>query len=191
MMARTARVRLVDDADEIGRTTTTLLGSLTARLAVLHLTSGADAIGSIIAGYAELGREVARTADGARLRRALESGQPGQNGNAIWKRLGLETWVSTFPPAPMLDMLRNDLALLLADDVEATLDLMPIPSELNGPSATTDEPALFVDFLLGLWAFSNEIARGVEVLAAPTLLPPGSVADGSTPLPMPEGELLR
>jgi hypothetical protein len=190
-MPRTAHVRLVDDADETGRTTTTLLGSLAARLAVLHVTSGADAIGSILAGYAELGREVARTADGARLRRALESGQPGQNGNAIWKRLALETWVSTFPPSPILDMLRNDLALLLADDIDATLDLMPVPSELNGASETTDQPALFVDFLLGIWAFSNEIVRAVEVLAAPTLAPLGSVVDGSTPPPMPEGELLR
>jgi hypothetical protein len=190
-MPRAGRVRLVDAPDEAGRTTTTLLGSLAARLAVLHVISGADAMGSILAGYAALGREVARTADGARLRRALESGRPGQNGNAIWKTLGLEAWVSAFPPSRMLDQLRNDLALLLADDVEATLDLMPIPNELSGPSVTTEERALFVDFLLGLWAFSSEIVRAIEVLAAPTLAPSGAVVDGATPPPKPEGELLR
>ena len=190
-MPRTRRARLVDAPDEAGRTTTTLLGSLAARLAVLHVVSGADAIGSILAGYAELGREVARTADGARVRRALETGRPGQNGNAIWKTLGLETWVSTFPPSNMLDQLRNDLALLLADDVDATLELLPIPNELTGSTAATEERALFLDFLLGLWAFSTEIVRAVELIAAPTLAPSGAVVDGSTPPPGPEGELLR
>lgn len=190
-MPPAGRVRLVDAPDEAGRTTTTLLGSLAARLSLLHVISGADAIGSLLAGYAELGRAVALTADGARLRRALESGRPGQNGNAIWKTLGLETWVSTLPPSQVVDQLHNDLALLLADDLEATLGLLPIPGELNGPSAPAEERAVFVDFLLGLWAFSTEVVRSVEVLAGPTLSPAGGVVDGSVPPPELQDELLR
>lgn len=190
-MATAERVRLVDAADAAGRTTTTLLGSLATRLAALHVISGADAIGSLFAGYAELGREVARTANGARLRSALETGRPGQNGNAIWTRLGLEEWASSLPPSPVLDQLRNDLALLLANDLEETLDLLPLPGEVSRPEEPTAERAQFVDFLLGLWAFSIEVVRDVEELAAPTLAPSGAVARGSSQAPEPHRELLR
>ncbi|MDQ4025967.1 MAG: hypothetical protein M3217_10860, partial [Actinomycetota bacterium] len=81
------QVALVDAPESAGRTTATLLGSLTARLAALHLISGADALGSLVAGYAALGREVARTAEGARMKRALESGRAGRNGELLWSRL--------------------------------------------------------------------------------------------------------
>ena len=74
---------------------------------------------------------------------------------------------------------------------DATLELLPIPNELTGSTAATEERALFLDFLLGLWAFSTEIVRAVELIAAPTLAPSGAVVDGSTPPPGPEGELLR
>ena len=50
-----ARVRLVDVPDGPGRTTATLLASLAARLGVLHLISGSDAVGSLAAGIARSG----------------------------------------------------------------------------------------------------------------------------------------
>ena len=40
-----ARARLIDDAEETGRSTATLLASLAARLGTLHVVSGAMAVG--------------------------------------------------------------------------------------------------------------------------------------------------
>jgi hypothetical protein len=185
------QVALVDAPESAGRTTATLLGSLTARLAALHLISGADALGSLVAGYAALGREVARTAEGARMKRALESGRAGRNGDLLWSRLRLVDWASTMAPSPVLDQLRNDAALLLADDVETTLDLLPIPGEIAGSPAALDERWTFADFLLGFWAFSAEVVRVVEALAAPTLAAAGEVLATGSVDPEADGELLR
>ena len=167
--AQTAPFRLIDDADGPGRTTATLVASLAARLGVLHLISGADAIGSLTAGFAELGRQVSQTAKGARLREAIEAGRPGTNGEALWKALLIEKWISSMPPSPVLQQMRNDIALLLAPDIEEILQLLPIPSQSVGvKNAPPIEPATFVDFVLGLWAFSSELVIAVEKLAAPT-----------------------
>lgn len=187
-----ARVRLIDAADEPGRTTATLVASLAARLGVLHLMSGADAVGAMTAGFAALGREVSRTAEGARLREAIEAGRPGMNGSALWKGLHIEKWISSMPPSPVLDQLRNDLALLLVDDLEDTLQLMPIPGQSVGAEGAKEpEAATFADCLLGLWAFSTELIRCVEALAAPTIAPTGAVRTAANPAPEPEGPLLR
>jgi hypothetical protein len=185
------RVRLVDRPDEPGRTTATLVASLAARLGTLHLVSGADAVGSLVAGFCALGREVSRTAEGARVRRALESGRVGANGAEIWSALLIERWVSSVPPSPVLDQLRNDAALLLADDLVETLELMPIPSEPAGPAAEGLDEWTFGDLGVGLWAFSRELVATVEALAEPTLPPPGEVHRGPSPDEPPAGELLR
>ncbi|MBJ7603394.1 MAG: hypothetical protein JF888_09440 [Candidatus Dormibacteraeota bacterium] len=185
------RVRLVDAAEQTGRTTATLLASLTARLGSLFLVSGADGIGSIAAGLAALGRQVAGTVEGARLGKAIEAGRAGANGDLLWSELRIEEWLSTLPPSPVLDQLRNDFALLLATDVEQTLELLPIPSEVAGIGADQAEQVRFVDYLVGLWAFSAEVVRAVELLAGPTLAPPGSVYTDRAPDEGPEGSLLR
>jgi len=170
------RVRLVDAPDDPGRTTLTMVASVAARLAVLHLISGGDAIGALTASIAALGREVARTADGARLHQALEAGRAGANGNLLWSTLRIGEWASAFPPGPILDQLRNDLALLLADDLEASLELPPVPAEPSSARHVREPaPVAFADFALGMWAFSTEIVRGVEALAAPRLPPAGLV----------------
>jgi len=73
------------------------------------------------------------------------------------------------PPSPVLQQMRNDIALLLAPDIEEILQLLPIPSQSVGvKNAPPIEPATFVDFVLGLWAFSSELVIAVEKLAAPT-----------------------
>ena len=186
------RVRLIDGADGPGRTTATLLASLAARLAVLPFVSGADAIGALAAGFAALGREVSQTARGASLRRAIEAGRPSANGDALWTKLRIGDWVSSMPPSPILDQLRNDLALLLADDLEATLELMPIPHQMAGAQGAEQiESATFVDCLLGLWAFSTELAHAVETLAAPTLAASDKVMPAVHPSAEPESALLR
>jgi hypothetical protein len=186
------RVRLIDGADGPGRTTATLLASLAARLTTLHFVSGADAIGSLTAGFAVLGREVSQTARGASLRRAIEAGRPGANGDALWIKLRIGDWATSIPPSPVLDQLRNDFALLLADDLEATLELMPIPNRrADAQAAQPIEPATFVDCLLGLWAFSTELARAVETLAAPTEPALGEVRPAAHPHSEPDGALLR
>lgn len=182
------RVRLVDPPDE-SRTTATLVASLTARLAVLHAISGSTAVASLVSGFAALGREAGRSAEGARLRDALARGRAGMNGEALWKTLRLEEWTATAPPSPVLDQLRNDLALLLAGDLEETLALLPIPGQAAG--AAEDAPATFLDCVLGLWAFSRELVHGVEALAAPTLEAAGAVHPAAGPEPERSGPLLR
>lgn len=184
------RVRLVDDAHEAGRSTTTLLASLAGRLGALWAVPGSAAVGSLTAGYVALGREVSRTAEGARMRRAIVAGRVGANGEAIWDALRIGDWVAGSPPAPVLDQFRNDVALLLADDVSQTIELLPIPPEMAGARGATDvpEPA-FVDFVLGFWTFCREVTRAVEALVAPTLEPEGSWVEG--PAPEPESPLLR
>lgn len=189
------RVRLVDTPAGPDRTTATLLASLEARLMTLYVVSGADAIGSLVAGFAELGREVSRTAYGARLRKAIEAGRPGVNGDTIWAKLRITDWASSMPASPILDQLRNDLALLLADDLEAAFDLKSMPPRMAGVSGSKPiEPVTFVDCVLGLWAFSTELSRLVEALAAPSL--ESSAASNEVvfmphPGPEPENILLR
>jgi hypothetical protein len=186
----THRVKLIDDADEAGRSTATLLASLAARLGALHVITGGMAIGSLTAGFAQLGREVSATPEGARIRQALEQGRPGANGHAIWETLRIGEWASGHPPAPILDQLRNDLALLLADDLEDTLELLPIPPEPTGSRGTEDvPPATFLDFAVGYWAFSREAVRAVEAMAAPTMGPPAAVSEHA--VAEADGPLLR
>jgi hypothetical protein len=184
-----ARVKLVDDAAESGRSTATLLASLSGRLGVLHVITGGTAIGSLAAGIAALGREVSATTEGARIRRALASGRAGPNGEAIWDALRIGDWVSSQPPAAILDQLRNDVALLLAEDVDETLELLPIPPEMTGAGAADVPRAEFLDFAVGYWALSLEVVRAFEALAGPTLGPPYAVSVG-TPAE-PPGPLLR
>ncbi len=186
----TARVKLVDDAAESGRSTATLLASLGGRLGALHVITGATAVGSLAAGFAALGREVSKTTEGARVRQALETGRAGPNGEVIWDALRIGDWASSHPPAPVLDQLRNDVALLLAEDVDETIELLPIPPEMAGAAGTQDVPrAEFLDFAVGYWAFSVEVVRAFDALTGPTLGPHYAVGEG--PPAEPGGPLLR
>lgn len=191
--ATTTDIRLLDAPDE-SRTTATLLASLTARLAALQVTTGSVAVGSLVAGFCALGRSAARTTDGARLRRALERARVGSNGAAIWKALHLDTWAHSVPPSPVLDQLRNDTGLLLADDLEETLALLPIPAQPAGIRGSEDpwdeERASFLDCMVGMWAYSREVTAIVEGLAAATLPPPNDVRLRSDAAP-PGGPVLR
>lgn len=175
---RPATVRLVDVPGQAGRTTASLLAALTARLATLYVVSGADVIGSVTAGFAALGRRVAETAAGARLLEAIEAGRPGMNGERLWSTLRIGEWASSMPPSPVLDQLHNDLALLLANDLEDALELPPLPPEPNGPSIDAQSSAGSASFAycaLGMWAFGSELAEAVEAIAAPTLPPANRV----------------
>ncbi len=164
----TVRLRLVDEPDSLGRTTATLLSSLAARLAALHSISGADAIGALTAGYAALGREVAETAEGRRMFEAIRRGRAGSNGDRLWSALLIGPWASSLPPSPVLDQLRNDLALLLADDLDAALELPPMVPEIVGEGRPDPGPATHAHYLLGMWAFAREVVTGIEALTAAT-----------------------
>jgi len=188
------RLRLVDAADDPGRTTPALVNSLAARLLTLRFISGADAVGSFAAGLAILGREVMRSADGARLARALEAGRAGANGDFLWSKLLIGAWVSSTAPTPVLDQLHNDLALLLSDELEATFELPPLPPAIGGGQSGQrhdDAPATFVEFVVGLWAFSQETMRAIAALAAPTLGPNEATVEGGPRPSQPDGSLLR
>jgi hypothetical protein len=187
------RLRLVDRPGEQGRTTVTLLASLAARLATLTATSGSDAVGSMTAGYAALGRVASRTAEGARLRDAIERSRAGANGEAIWRELKMDTWASSLPPAAVLDQLTNDLALLAADDLEDALVLPLAPAEPYGADeAPRPERAEFADYLLGMWLFGRSVASAIEGLLADELARAPIVVSATQPVAGdPPGSLLR
>jgi len=192
MGAAPARVQLIDEAEGPGRTTATLVASLTARLATLRICSGADAIGSLTAGFAVLGREVSRTAEGARLQKALESSRAGNNGQALWSTLQMKTWLAGIPASPVIEQLRNDVALLLASDLTDVLGVLPIPAT-NSPARIADDeqPYTFLDCILGLWAFSAELVRSVEALAAVTASPADHFVSQGSAVAEENGPLLR
>ena len=187
-----ARVRLVDEADRGGRTTATLLASLGGRLASLHAVTGADAVGAFVSGLAALGRDAACTAPGARLRSALAAGRPGATAQRLWSALLIDRWTSALPPSPVLDHLRNDLALLLADDVAEFFELPPALPEPSGPN-TGREPqeTTALDVIVGMWVFAQELTAAVEALAEPTLPGSGQVVSGPDTPPPTAGPLLR
>jgi hypothetical protein len=162
------RVQLADIPGE-SRTTTSLLASLAARLGTLHFLSGSTAVGSLISGVAVLGIQVSKTIEGARMRRALEASRLSANGERLWKDLRIEEWMTTVPATPVLDQMRNDFALLLATDVDESLELMPVPAPMAG-SGGVYEPlnVTFLDYVVGLWAFSRELAVLLDAIAAPT-----------------------
>lgn len=191
-MSTSARIRLVDNIDEAGRSTATLLASLAARLGVLHALSGADAIGSLAAGICALGRESARTADGARLAAALRAGRPGRNAERVWSALHIGDWLTSLPASPVLDQQRNDLALLLVADLDETLDLLPIPGEsAGGGDGANTVQANPIDYIVGLWALAGELLHSIELLAAPTAVAPGASVDVDPPPAPPAGRILR
>ena len=136
---------------------------------------------------------MSQTEQGARLRSAIEKGLPGNNGDLLWSTLRMAGgWISSSSPAPAVDQLRNDFALLLANDLEETLEMMPIPSQTESGANKEPVPVAFVDFVVGMWAFSAEVVRSVENLARPTLETEAAVipAAGAAASP-PEGPLLR
>lgn len=184
-------VQLVDGEEGAGRTTASLVASLASRLAAVSVMNGASLLGSLNAGYAALGRRAARTAAGARLRRALAEGRVATNGEALWAALGIDRLTASVAPTPVLEQARNDLALLAAGDLEEALALLPIPDEPGDrPTGGDDAPPTFVDHLLGMWAYTTEVARSIEALAAPTLPPPGQIVRGAPSQPL-DGPILR
>lgn len=191
MASAPGRVQLIDEPEGPGRTTATLLASLTARLATLGVVSGADAIGSLTAGFAALGREASRSAEGACLRRALEVSRAGNNGDALWRALKMNAWLGGLPASPVLDQLRNDVALLLASDLADVLAVLPIPCTSSPGSFEEKEPYTFLDCVLGLWAFSSELVRSVEALAAVTASEQGEFVPSGETSSNENGPLLR
>jgi hypothetical protein len=174
------KVRLVDAPDEFGRTTASLVSSLAMRLLTLHYTSGVSVVGSLRAGVAAAGREVAKTIDGMRLKQALLASQAGKNGEMLWAALRIGDWASGLPPSPVLDHIRNDLALLLAEDLSQSLSTVPMPGESRALVRDVEpQPVTFIDCILGLWIHSREIVNAVELIAAtaPNGPPPRGIVD--------------
>lgn len=181
-------LRLLDAPDEAGRTTASLFASLAGRLIALHYTSGVSVVGSTLAGLAEAGREISRTAEGARLRRAIAASPAFANGELIWRALKVADWTQGMPAAPVLDHVRNDLALLLAADLAETVDNVPAPGETRLRAGGGLPPEItFLDTLMGLWVQAREIVASVEAIAAQA--PRGPVIDAGDPVH--RGPILR
>jgi hypothetical protein len=186
------RIVLTDEPDGVERSASAMMVSLASRLAALFMTSGAETAGAWLAGLADLGRRVGQTAEGARLRRALESGRVATSGEALWRELKIDDWLADTPPGPILENLRNDVALLLADDL---FDVLAARGSGYGPltfaAPAEASPGTFLDVLIGMWAFGRELSWAVETLAAPTLGRANRVDERQT-APGPEyGPLLR
>jgi hypothetical protein len=162
-------IELIDEEDA-GRTAVTLLASLAARMAALYVMSGADAIGSLTAGFVAYGRELAQTEHGARMRRAFAASRIGSNGDAIWKALRIDQWASTIPPSPVMQQMRNDIALVAADGVADAIAELPVPAQPTGARGLPKPiDANFLDFTLGLWGYAKEVGAALDALAEPTM----------------------
>jgi hypothetical protein len=187
------RLQLLDLPTGPGRSTATLLDSLAGRLAFVHRMSGAELLGSLTAGYAALGRQVARTADGARLRAGLEASPVAANGELLWQALGIDRLATEVGATPVLRQLRNDLALALADDLDDALeDAPPTRHGTTGSEDDTDGGApAYVDHLLGLYAYAVEVVAAVETLVERTRPEPGTVRPGHGPSALADGPMLR
>jgi hypothetical protein len=182
-------VVLEDARDGPARTTNTLLASLVVRLRTLALLPGSEAVGSIVAGVAELGRRVASTGEGARIRKALECSRPGVNGELLWSTLHMGDLPSAIPPTPVLEELRNDVALLLAPDLERALAELDETSLTAGIGLVSEpQPVAFLDLVLGLWALSRFAADAVEALAESSAHDADASPEGVDPE---DGPLLR
>jgi hypothetical protein len=185
-----ARVRMADVSGDVPRTTRSLVDSFVARLSALGQVTGGEAIGSELAGFAALGREVSHTAEGERMRAALAAGRAGGNAEELWRALRIDEWLSRMPPTPVLDHVRNDVALLLADDLG---EVLASPFDATGVSSAAlpePQPVHPVDVLLGLWAYGRELQRAVDTIAGdvtPAVVTPPD--DDSAPTL--DGALLR
>jgi hypothetical protein len=105
------------------------------------------------------------------MRHALEAGRAGTNGDLLWAELRIAEWVLDSPETPVLDYLHNDLALLLVPDLPTACAASAELPRVMGPQQATNEPATFLDFVIGLWAFSAELVRELEAVAAMTRRP--------------------
>jgi hypothetical protein len=95
----------------------------------------------------------------------------------LWSALHIGEWASNALPTPVLDQLRNDVAVLLVDDLEPTLETMPIPCPPSPHGPPEPAKVNFADYLLGMWAFSVELVRSIESLAASTLSASGAFTE--------------
>ncbi len=173
-----ADAEFVDDPADLGRCTSTQLISVLTRASTLGIISGAQALASMIAGLAALGREASTTIVGERRRSVLERGRVRDNLDLLFSRFGLGALASMSPPTPMLEEFFNDLALLLAPDTAQHVDAAA-SAALGGlgvgllvPSASA-APFDPVDFLLGLWTYTTEVAAALDALCED---PPGDAA---------------
>jgi hypothetical protein len=161
-------VVLLDDApDGPARTTRTLLASLVVRTRTLALLSGSQAVGSLVGGVAALGREASAHGEGARIRAALQRTRPGVNAEMLWSTLRLGDFASIVPPTPVLEDLRNDIALLLADDLDpalAELDALSLSAGLGLVREPQNVDVL--DVLVGVWVLGRFVGDAVELLSA-------------------------
>jgi hypothetical protein len=189
----TVRLTLADLPTGPGRSTATLLDSLAARLATAHRMSGAELVGSLTAGYAALGRQVARTADGARMRAGIEASAVAAKGELLWRALGIDQLAADVGPTPVLRQFRNDLALALADDLDDVLESMASrrPAAGEGQSEPDDAPPGYIDHLLGLYAYAVEVVATVEALVEETRPAASTVRRGNGPAVLADGPLLR
>ncbi len=129
----------------------------------------------MVAGIAAIGRKVGATDEGARLREALERSRLGANGTALWSALDLDSGPSLLPPRPVYDDLRNDLALLLAPDLEEALGRLTEAQLQSGIGLVAEpEDVTFLDFLVGLWFMAGEVVGLIEAMAGPE--PSGAVS---------------
>jgi hypothetical protein len=163
----------VDHPTEVGRTTTTLLAGAMTRAATLSAITGAQAVASMIAGLAALGRAVAETVEGQHMRDAIDRGRLRENLDLLFGGLGLGALASASPPTPMLEDFFNDVALVLAPDVADSIDaaLVGAASGSSVGVLRTAEKVDPIDFVVGLWAFSSEVATTLrELIEAGPLL---------------------
>ena len=85
----------------------------------------------------------------------------------LWSALSLGDFASIVPPTPVLEDLRNDVALLLADDLEPALADLDALSLGSGLGLVRDpRPVDVLDVLVGMWVLGRFVGDAVELLSA-------------------------
>ena len=158
----TARLRLVDAPGEAGRTTATLLASLAAGSAPSTSSPAPTRSARWRPGSPRSGAASSTTAEGAR---AAAGARAGPRRRERRRRSGPRSRIDDVGVVASAQRRCSTSSGTTSRSCspttcDETLELMPIPRR-DGRRAGRGRPAHaeFVDFVLGLWAFSRELVR--------------------------------
>jgi hypothetical protein len=97
---------------------------------------------------------------------AICQGCAGSNCHLLGNALLIGRWASSSPTRQVLDQFRNDLELLLADDLSVELELPLMAAESVRNAERNLKPARSAHDLLGMGAFAHQMGTRVEAIVA-------------------------
>ena len=96
------------------------------------------------------------------------------------------------PASRVLDQLRNDVALLLVDDLAETFELPPLVAEPTGTEKSEAPERIDpVDLMVGMWVLAKDTVDLVQALSDSSGLPEATVVPGRPAPVRVDGGVLR